>query len=511
MDDTISSNRKIAKNTVFLYFRMMFTMMVSLYTSRVNLRVLGIEDNGIYQVVGGTVAIFGFLNSSLSGATSRFLTYELGRGDKQKLNDTFATSLNIHILVAIIIFVLAETIGLWLLECKLVIPANRMNAARVVFQLSIIASMIAVTQVPYNASIISHERMGVFAYMSILDVSLKLLICYILYVTPFDSLITYAVLVLTVSITTQTIYRSYCIRHFDECHFRWVRKPEIFRPISSFAFWDILGNFSIMARSQGVNMILNMFFGPAINAAAGFSTTISNNVYAFSNNFLTAIRPPITKAYSQSKYEKMEELMISASKYSFALLFLLSAPFIFESRYILELWLQTPPEYTDIFCILELIATVISVIFLPLMFAIHASGKIRAMSFVNGTIWLAVVPITYIILKCGYSPTVPYITKCFLYVFVITANFYFTKKNIPAFNIMLYLRKAFMPSFVTVCVVLSFTYIVYIQFEESGIIRFIVTCTSSTVSVILSIYFIVFDKHNREKVINFILGKIEKH
>ena len=234
MAEEISNNKTIAKNTLFLYFRMMFTMLVSLYTSRVNLSVLGIEDNGIYQVVGGVVAMFSFLNSSLSGATSRFLTYELGRGDKERLSKTFASALNIHIFVAIIVFFLAETVGLWFLENKLVIPDERMDAARIVYQVSIIASMISITQVPYNASIISHEKMGVFAYMGILDVSLKLLICYMLYITPFDRLITFGVLVLTVTILLQMIYRLYCIKHFEECHFKLYRDKTIIKPILSF-------------------------------------------------------------------------------------------------------------------------------------------------------------------------------------------------------------------------------------------------------------------------------------
>ena len=209
MTEQISSNKTIAKNTIFLYFRMMFTMLVSLYTSRVNLSVLGIEDNGIYQVVGGVVAMFAFLNGALSGATSRFLTYELGQGNMERLKKTFASALNIHILVAIIIFILSETVGLYFLEKKLIIPDNRINAAYIVYQVSIFASMISITQVPYNASIISHEKMGVFAYMSILDVSLKLIICYLLYITPIDKLVTYGVLILCETIGLQLIYRIY--------------------------------------------------------------------------------------------------------------------------------------------------------------------------------------------------------------------------------------------------------------------------------------------------------------
>ena len=245
MGEQISSNKTIAKNTIFLYLRMMFTMVVSLFTSRVNLSVLGVEDNGIYQLVGGVVAMFAFLNGSLSGATSRFLTFELGRGDNERLKDTFAAALSIHILVALIVLILAETVGMWFLENKLVIPEERMNAARIVYQLSVLASMISITQVPYNASIISHERMNVFAYMSILDVSLKLLICYLLYITPFDRLITFGVLVLIVTTVIQIIYRAYCIRNFEECHFKLVKDYSIIKPIFAFAGWDMFFFFHV--------------------------------------------------------------------------------------------------------------------------------------------------------------------------------------------------------------------------------------------------------------------------
>lgn len=496
----ISSGKTIAKNTIFLYFRMLFTMVVSLYTSRVNLAVLGVEDNGIYQVVGGVILMFGFLNSSLSGATSRFLTYELGRGNVEKLKDTFAASLNVHIVVAIIILVLGETVGLWFLEEKLVIPDSRMMAARIVYQLTIIESMISITQVPYNASIISHERMNMFAYLSILDVSLKLLICYALYISPFDKLITYGVLMFFVILGMQSIYRWYCIRNFAECHFKKHIDWSIVKPMLSFSGWDLFGNFSVMARSQGVNMIMNMFFGPVINAAVGFSHTVGVHVLGFSNNFLTAIRPPIVKAYSIGDYAKMETLMINASKFSFSLLLLLSAPFIFESAYILELWLKTPPPYTDVFCKWELGLSVLSSFFLPLVYAIHACGKIRFMSIVNGSIWFMVVPITWILLKAGYDPTIPYAAKIFLLFFVVISNLYSTKRNIPEFDVLLYLKKAGIPCIITLGLTLGLTYLVFIHLGESTIWRFLITSTTSSVVILFCTYFIVLDKDSRSVI-----------
>lgn len=498
---TISSGKTIAKNTLFLYFRMLFTMCIGLFTARVNLSVLGIVDNGIYQVVGGVVAMFAFLNGSLSGATSRFLTFELGKGNTEKLKDTFAAVFNVHLIVALIILVLGETVGLWFLNNKLVIPEDRYWAAHVVYQFSIISSMISITQVPYNASIISHEKMSVFAYISILEASLKLIVCYMLYITPFDKLITYALLILIVTFSLQMLYRVYCIKHFEECHFKRKFDKEILNPILSFSGWDLFGNFSVMARNHGVNMIMNMFLGPVINSAVGFSNTIGTSVLGFSNNFLSAIRPPIVKAYSLGEYGKMESLMIDASKFSFSLLLLLSAPFIFESSTIIELWLKTPPPYTDVFCKLELTLSVLSSMFLPLVFALHASGKIRFMSIVNGSIWLLVIPITWILLRNGFSPVVPYVTKIGLLFFVVTSNLYSTKHYIPEFKVRVYLKKAVLPSALTLLLSMSIIYLIFINLGGPSINRFILLCVSSTIIVCVSTYFIVFDKDKRIQIL----------
>lgn len=497
--NSISSNAAIAKNTAYLYFRMMFTMLVSLYTSRVNLSVLGIEDNGIYQIVGGVVALFSFLNSSLAGATSRFLTYELGKGDIKKLKDTFVTALNIHILVAIGVFILAETIGLWFLEYKLVIPASRMDAARVVYQLSILATMLSIVQVPYTASIISHERMGIFAYMSILDVILKLLICYLLYIIPFDKLVTFALLTLCVVGIVQFVYAFYCHKHFSECSIGLAKNTNIIKSMMSFSGWDLFGNFGVMARGQGVNMVLNMFFGPAINAACGFANTIGNAIYSFANNFMTAIRPPIVKAYSIGDYAKMESLMINASKYSFSLLLLLSTPFIFESGFILKVWLKTPPAFTEIFSVLELILSLCSSLFLPLIFAIHASGRIKFMSIVNGCIWIMSVPITYLMLSCGFRPVAPYIVKIGLLLLVVLSNLYSVKRLIPSFDIPLYLRKAVVPSAIMAVVTISITWCVNEMLHVHDFLRFFVTCVVSTLVTLICMYLFILSEENRNR------------
>lgn len=503
----ISSNKKIAKNTIFLYFRMMLLMIVALYTSRVYLEALGIEDTGIYQIVGGVVSVFVFLNSSLAGATSRFLTYELGRGNAKRLKDTFAASLNIHICLALIILFLAETAGLWFFENKINIPEERMNAARIVYQLSIISCMCSIIQVPYTASIISHERMNIYAYISILDAILKLLVSYLIFIIPYDRLITYAFLIFIATVSIQSIYWIYCIKHFSECHFRIIKDMSIIKPILNFSMWDVFGNFGVMMRGQGVNIVLNLFFGPAINAACGFANYVQGAVKSFSDNFMTAVRPSIVKTYSISDYGRMQSYMTNSSKYSFCLMILLSTPLIFETKFVIDLWLKTPPHYTYEFCIIALSINLVRVLFAPIMFGIHATGKIRNMSIANGTILFLIVPISYIFLKFGAAPIVPFVVDFFLMFILALSCIIFLKQNMPEFQISRYLKEATLPSIIIGIPVFIITYIVKKYGGEESFLRFIFVCLTSTITTILMTYFIALDKNAR----SIVLGKLKMY
>lgn len=485
-----------------LYGRMFLMMVVSLYTSRVILSVLGVIDNGIYNIVGGAVGMFSFLNGALAGATSRFLTYELAREDKERQRQTFAAALWAHILVAAFVLILLETIGLWFVNHKLDIPSERMGAARIAFHLSVVASMIGITQVPYSASIIAHEKMGTFAYMSLLEAVLKLAICYVVLKSPFDKLISYAVLILIVKVLIQFIYRFYCIKKFYECHLIRVRDGSFFRPILSFSLWDLLGNLSVVARNQGIDVVLNMFFGPAINSAAGLAGTANGAVHGFATNFLTAIKPPIVKAYSIGNYKKMEDLMITASRFSYCLLALLSVPFFFESQFIMSIWLKNPPDHTALFCAIGLAEDLLAAVFLPLVYAIHASGRIRRMSIISGSIWLLSVPISYGMLAMGLFPEVCYLVRIGLLCFIVPSNLFITKKNIPDFCIRLYLSKTILPSLASISITLVITYLVYRLFPGMSWQRFIATGFTSTVAICTTSYYIVFDKETRAAVVN---------
>lgn len=317
MSQTSNNNKRIARNTLMLYIRMLFSMFVSFYTSRVILAVLGVTDFGINNVVCGLAGMFTFINTTLAGATSRFLTYDIGVGEIEKLKKTFRAALTIHVFLAIIIFILCETVGVWLLETKLVIPTERMFAARLIFQLSVLSTMMMVTQVPYNAAIVAHERMDVFAYFGIADVSLKLLIVFMLEWFNFDKLILYGILFFMLSVGMLFAYRLYCTRNFVECRFRFTKDKTLLYPMLSFSGWDLYGNMCVMFKGQGINILQNMFWGPAINAATGIANQIMNAIMGFSRNFTTAVQPQIIKYYAKGSYAEMEKLAIRCSKFSF--------------------------------------------------------------------------------------------------------------------------------------------------------------------------------------------------
>ena len=325
-----AENKRIARNTLILYVRLAVATGISLYTSRIILQTLEVVDYGIYGVVGGIVTLFTFLNSSMAGATSRFLTFELGRGNPVRLHETFVSALILHVIIALVIVLAAETVGLWFLVHQLVIPPERLLAAHWVYQLSIVAMVINVTQVPYNASIIAHEKMQIYAYMEILNAVLKLLIVYLLVIWEGDKLIIYALLVVCVPIITAVIYRIYCSRNFQECKWAFIWKPTVLKPMLKFSGWDIYGNMSVLVRTEGVNILLNLFFGPALNAAANIAAKIQGVTTSFVMNVLIASRPQIVKQYAKGDWKEMVALIRDTLRINsflfFVIIFLVRKP-----------------------------------------------------------------------------------------------------------------------------------------------------------------------------------------
>ena len=399
MINTEDKNKRIAKNTLFLYFRMLLTMIISLFTSRVILKNLGVEDYGIYNVVGGVITMLNFITNSLSGAESRFITFELGKGDIEKLKSTFSAIIFINYGLAFLILLLGETIGLWFVQNKLVIPEDRVVASLWVYQCSIITAIISILSTPYNSLIISHEKMSVFAYISIIEVVLKLVIVYFLMLSPYDKLVVYSILLLCVQLFIRFIYTKYSSRYFEESRVRPTWNAGLFKEIGSYSLWTMNGNLAIVGYTQGINILLNMFFGPLVNAARGIAVQVQTAALTFVQNFLVAINPQIIKSCAVEDYSYMHKLVIAASKYGFFLMLIIAFPLIVLVDPILKLWLGSVPEYTTTFVLIMLYASLLSPLSRTLVTAINATGNIKKFQIFEGTSLLMVVPIAYVMLK----------------------------------------------------------------------------------------------------------------
>lgn len=502
MSETISSNKTIAKNTLLTYVRMLFNLVVSLYTSRVILQVLGVDDLGTYQVVGGIVSIFTFIGGAMAGATSRFLAYEIPLGNLERLKKTFSASLNVNIVSAFLFALVAETAGVWLVLNVLSIPPGREGAAMIVYQFSILSTVLTFIQTPYNAALIAHEKITVFAYIGILDTLLKLLICFLVVVLPMDKLVAYAILISLTGAIIQFIYWVYCKRHFKECVFSWKIDKEIMKPLLTFSGWDLFNNFCFGIKQQGLNILLNTFFSVAINAACGFSNTIYATVRGFANNFMISVRPVITKCYSIRDFRRMQELIIDSSNFSFSLMLLLSMPFFFEGDFIVTLWLKNPPEWTVIFCQLQLATCIIGVLYSPVYYGIVATGRNKLYAIQDSILMVLSLPITYVFLKAGYSPLIPFIVlivieliKSNLYVFIL-------KKNIPEYKISNFYKKSALPCFMMALLCMSLTLLCSLLFKQSGWLRFIVVSLSSTFSISILSYYFLLNTHYKQKIRN---------
>ena len=417
-----SNNKRIAKNTLLLYFRMLLMMVVTLYTSRVVLATLGVEDYGIYNVVGGVVTMFGFISGCMSTATQRYLTFELGKGRVKRLQEVFNVSILIHGIVALVILVVAETIGLWFLWNKMQIPTGRLDAAFWVYQSSVLAALIMIMSIPYNATIIAHERMSAFACISVLEVLLKLGIVYLLLLLNVDKLILYAVLIVAVQFAVRICYGWYCKCHFKETRIRLTWNRCLIKEMLSFAGWSIVGNAAYVAYTQGINVLLNIFFGPTVNAARAISVQVQHAVNMFSQNFQTAINPQIIKLYAARQYDESRKLTLESSIYVFELFLLIGIPVLLLTEPIMKLWLKEVPEYAVAFsqCIIvsAMMGTYSSAFYTPLTAAGKLKGNSLAALFVCGGQFI----LAYMLLKCGFSVMwvqYSYIGVSFLFAFII--------------------------------------------------------------------------------------------
>ncbi len=491
---TLSSNNRsrIVKNTLLLYFRMLFTMAVALYTSRVVLNTLGVEDYGIFNVVGGIVSMLSFFNSSMATSTQRFLNYEMGRNNGNGLRDVFVNAVNAHYLIGAITVVGLETVGLWFVYNKLNVPAGQLDAAVWVFHCSVLSLFISIISTPYNAAIIANERMGVYAYYSIIEVVLKLLIVYLLVAIPYNKLIVYGLLTLAVSVVMRILYNVYCIRNFAECKYKWQWNVVLMKKMFFFSGWMLFGCISDMLSKQGVNVLINIFFGPIFNAARAIAVQVQTAVNSFVANFMTAVRPQIIKSYSAGDFQHMYRLVFSSSKLSFYLLFVLTTPVLIYTDFILMLWLKQVPEYSVLFTRLVLVELLISSAYVPIAQINQASGKIRNYQMAISVIFLVSFILTYVLYKIGMPVYSTFILSVALAIVGLFVRVIILKRD-NGFPASEYLLKVMLPLVPVAALSLAVPLLIY-QYTETTFLTFVFNSIAGLISSVVVIWLFGLDK-----------------
>lgn len=409
MSSISENNKRIAQNTAILYARTIFTLFIGLFTSRVIIANLGISDYGVYNVMGGIIGMLSYVNTLFAGGTSRFLTIDLGKGDMDRLKQTFKLTNTTCGIAAILILLLGETIGLWFMMNKLNIDPDRMDAALWVYQCGIFSYILSVIQTPYMASVISHEKMSIFAYMTIYDVSMKLAVAALLAFIDTDKLKLYSVLMFGVTASSFIIYRYYCSRKFEECVFSFAYNKARIKEILTYSSWNLIGSFAMLLANNGINILLNIFFGTVINAARGIAMQVCHLVQQFYNTFQTASRPQIFKYYGQNDLQNMSKLICNNSKYCAMLLICIIIPLCTCTEGLLHIWLVDVPDYTTAFIILIMLQVFFQAIDTPVGMGIHAVGKMKLPNLTTAFVYMAIFPLTYVALKMGYSPISSYV------------------------------------------------------------------------------------------------------
>lgn len=502
MSETESGNKRIAKNTAVLYIRMLVMMIISFFTARITLNALGVDDYGINNVVGGLVAMFSLLSSSLSSATSRFMTFGLGQGDLDNLKKIFSTTVNIHIILAIVVVIAIESVGVWFLNNKMTIPADRLYAANWVLQGSVLTFAISLLSVPYNSAIIAHEKMSAFAYMTIFDAVFKLIIVFGIYYYGGDKLILLAILTVIQSIIRQSVYWIYCKRKFAECVYVRGRNKQMEKSIFSFAGWNFIGCTAGLMKDQGVNIVINLFTGPAVNAARGIAMQVNGIVTQFIGGFMTALNPQITKSYAAGEYARMHNLIYQGTRLSYFLFMTLSIPIFFEIENILFIWLGQVPEHTVLFARLVLILSLAEILSNTLITAQLATGDIKKYQIVVGGILLLNFPFSYICLKIGMIPESTIVIAIIISQICMIARLWFLRYMIklPARQ---FIKKVYINVLSVTIIAIIPPMICYLYIDQP-IVRFFTLCIVSVISSILSIYFLGCNAEEKILVQNYL-------
>jgi Na+-driven multidrug efflux pump len=506
MTTTVGNNKRIAKNTLLLYVRMLLLMTITLYTSRVVLSILGVTDFGIFNVVGGIVSMFGFLNNSMSISVQRFLSFEIGCGNKHELNRIFNASLLAHIIIAILILIVAETLGLWFVKTQLNIPIDRFDAAIWVYHSVVISCAFTITQVPYNAIILSKEKMAVYAYISIVEVLLKLVIVYLLLFGNFDKLELYGVLTTCVTIIIALLYRAYAMHNFPEVKVRLVWDVPILKRITGFAGWSMFGEIAWIFAEQGVNILLNVFFCPIVNAARAISEQIYAAVSRFVSSFQVAVNPQLIKQYATGELVEMKILLFRSTRFSFFLLLLFSIPLLLEMDYILKLWLSTVPEHASLFCRLVLISALFNSLSNLLATVARAYGKIRKYQIIVSSVIMLNFPISYLILKMGGIPESTMLVYMCISALLLIIRLYLVKPMIEL-SIRKFIQDVLFP-ITKVCVTASIIPILFYFMMEQSFLKLCLSTIISIASVGVSVYFVGMNTQEQNQVKKILLKTI---
>lgn len=503
---TSENNKRIAKNTLLLYIRMFVIMAVSLFTTRVTFKILGVEDFGINNIVAGVIVLFSFINGVLNAATQRFLNYELGRGNEKSTNTVFCTSMTVYFLVVILIVILGETIGLWVFY-NLNIPPERMQAAFWVYQFSILTFAANIIRIPYNATIIAYEKMDFYAYLSIIEAALKLGIVYLLMVSPVDKLISLAALNFLVSLIVLYVFKFYSNKKYPITKYRFIKDKAVFKPILSFSGWSLFGSIARIGAQQGINIVLNIFIGVTVNAAVGIGNQIASALNRFINNFQIAFRPQITKLYASGDIEGFHNLIFRASRFSYYLFLILAIPVMVCTPFLINLWLGEVPEYAVIFTRLIIIYMMIDALATPLWMAVEAIGDIKKYQIYISLINISNIPLAYLVLELGYPAHMVWVVKNIIMLAILVFRLYFIKNkfNFPALS---FIQKVIAP--VLLITLISTPLPAYLNYKLENWTAFITTGFVSVVLTAVAIFYIGMSKTEQQYLVNTIKEKINK-
>ncbi len=501
-------SRRIAKNTLYLYLRTMFVMVISIFTSRIILDALGIDDYGIYNAVGGFVAMFSMLRGTLVNATQRFIAFELGK-PVPKITEVFSSAVSVHFLISFVIFILLETVGLWFLNCKMNIAPERMTAANWVFQCSVLTFCINIISIPYNATIIAYEKMSAFAYISVFEVIAKLGCVYALYVIAFDTLIVYAIFMMLIAIVLCLIYGIYCHHHFPLCRYNFTFSKPLVRNMLSFSGWNFIGSIAANLNGHGINILTNLFFGVALNAARGVASQIDNAINTFVNNFLMAITPQITKSYAAKDFTYINRIIIVGTKYSFFLLFMISLPVCLNAEYLLGVWLKEVPEFAATFVRLGILYSLCQTLSQFLYRTMLASGNIKKYQIVVGGLSILAFPAAYIFFYVGLPATWGYWSTIIFSGVCFVARLWLLHDILPDFSTKRFCTDALLPISCSIVPVILITYYIHCWMGRSSILSFITESLGCIILTGISIWLLGLTRTERQKCVISIRNKID--